>query len=315
MKTLVTGAGGFVGGYLIDALVSGGHEVVLTSTEPLRTTHRSEVLDIRDSTRFKEVVSAHEPDAVIHLAAQPSVPKSWEDPANTYETNIIGTSNLLEAVKDRTTTRVLLVGSGQQYRRLDEERPFSEDDPLEAASPYALSKVAQEQMGRLYHREFGLHVMIARAFNHMGPGQGPHYAIGAFCSKVVAIERGQADPHLVVGYLGSRRDVLDVRDVVKAYLTLIEKGTAGEAYNVCTGDGRSIGELLDILVGLARVDGEVKITSDPDPRPGDPTYSVGDPSKMAALGWKAAIPIEKSLADTLDWYRSLPSDQDEQENR
>jgi len=304
----VTGAGGFVGGYLVDALIASGHDVVLTSTEPMGPESPSEVLDIRDTVRFAEVIAKHLPDAVVHLAAQPSVPRSWENPAETYETNIIGTSNLLEAVKERPSTRVLLVGSGQQYRRLDTERPFSEDDPLEAASPYALSKVAQEQLGFLYHREFGQHVMVARAFNHMGPGQGPHYAIGAFCSKLVSIERGESEPALSVGYLGSVRDVLDVRDVVGAYLTLIQKGEAGQAYNVCTGRGRTIGELLDILIGLARVDGDVKVTSAPEPRAGDPTYSVGDASKLGALGWTADMPIEESLADTLDWYRRGPQD-------
>jgi GDP-4-dehydro-6-deoxy-D-mannose reductase len=166
--------------------------------------------------------------------------------------------------------------------------------------------VAQELVGDLYRRQFGMPVLVARPFNHTGPGQSTEYAIGSFCAQVAEIERGDREPRLKVGWLESRRDYLDVRDVTGAYGLLIERGVPGEVYNVSSGKGERIGDLLDILLDAAGLKDVVEVIADAEPRPGDPRVLVGDSSKLQeGLGWKPRIPLATSLADTLDSYRKL----------
>jgi GDP-4-dehydro-6-deoxy-D-mannose reductase len=265
----------------------------------------TDVFDVTDGARFREVVDARRPEAVIHLAAQASVRRSWEASDETFAVNVGGTSHLLEALADCPETRVLLVGSAQQYGPVPDGRPLTETDPLLPRSPYGVSKVAQELVGALYRRHFGLAVIVARPFNHTGPGQSTEYAIGSFSAQVAAIERGEREPRLKVGWLESRRDYLDVRDVAGAYRLLVEAGRPGEVYNVASGKTERIGDLLDILIGAAGLKDAVEIVADPSPRPGDPEVLVGDSSKLQqALGWKPEIPLVTSLVDTLDSYRA-----------
>ncbi|MEO7803715.1 MAG: GDP-mannose 4,6-dehydratase [Actinomycetota bacterium] len=295
MRVLVTGASGFVGAHLVPLLQGSGHEVVATSLL------NADRLDVEDPSSIESVLSKQPIDAVIHLAAQASVPVSWEDPSATYRTNILGTSNLLQGMHQHGIPKVLLVGSAQQYE--PKETPLREVDPLLGMTPYSLSKIAQEQIGLMMHQRYGMQVLIARSFNHTGPGQGPHYSVGAFCHQIVEIERGTRDKKMKVGYLGARRDFLDVRDVVGAYLRIIEDGNAGEVYNVCSGEALEIREILETLIGFATV-GDVEIEEDSDPRPGDPAMLVGDGTKiLSQLGWRPKIPMKESLRDTLDWYR------------
>ena len=230
MRILVTGAGGFVGGHLITNLHRAGHEVIAASHRPWEPPVPVEidVFDVRDGDRFRAVMDARRPEAVIHLAAQASVRRSWEASDETFAVNVTGTSHLLEALTDRPETRVLLVGSAQQYGLAAAGRPLVETDPLQPRSPYGVSKVAQELVGALYRRHFGLRVLVARPFNHTGPGQSTEYAIGAFSAQVAEIERGDREPRLKVGWLESRRDYLDVRDVADAYRLLVEAGADHE---------------------------------------------------------------------------------------
>jgi GDP-4-dehydro-6-deoxy-D-mannose reductase len=180
-----------------------------------------------------------------------------------------------------------------------------ETDPLQPRSPYGVSKVAQELVGALYRRHFGLPVIVARPFNHTGPGQSTEYAIGAFSAQIAEIERGDREPRLQVGWLESRRDYLDVRDVANAYRLLVEGGEPGEVYNVASGKGERIGDLLDILIDAAGLKDAVEIVADSSPRPGDPEVLVGDSSKLRkGLGWEPEIPLATSLVDTLDSYRA-----------
>ena len=306
MRVLVTGAGGFVGGHLVPRLVDEGYELRLVSQSPGSVSGLEvEACDITDRDALHGMLVSFRPEGVIHLAGQASVPKSWQDPAVTFLTNVVGTSYLLDGLRDSPSTRVLLVGSGQQYGPSMLGRPIREDDPVLPASPYAISKLAQEQAGMLYMREFGINVIATRSFNHTGPGQGPHYAIGAFCQQIVELKQGLRD-RIEVGYLGNRRDYLDVRDVVDAYIALMKRGKAGEVYNVCSGVGRPIGELLDELLKIAGVP-DAEVSSELQPREGDPELLVGDPSKIRAdVGWEPRIPISESLSDTLDWYRATP---------
>jgi GDP-4-dehydro-6-deoxy-D-mannose reductase len=306
MRILVTGAGGFVGPHLLTTLHGAGHEVVAASHAPFLPPIPAEtdIFDVRDGARFREILDARKPDAVIHLAAQASVRRSWEATDETFAINVNGTSHLLEALSDRPDTRVLLIGSAQQYGQTDVSRPLVETDPLLPRSPYGVSKVAQELVGALYRRHFGMSVIVARPFNHTGPGQSTEYAIGAFSAQVAEIERGERAPRLTVGWLEGRRDYLDVRDVANAYRLLIEGGEPGEVYNVASGKAERIGDLLDILLDAAGLKDVVEIVAEAEPRPGDPPVLVGDSSKLReGLGWKPEIPLTASLADTLDSYR------------
>ena len=311
MRILVTGAGGFVGGHLLSVLHRAGHEVIGTSLRPWTPPVPVEtvVLDIGDAAQVRQLLETCRPEGVIHLAAQASVRRSWEASDETFAVNVGGASHVFEGLEALPETRVLLVGSAQEYGGGGPDggrgRPLLETDPLQPNSPYGVSKVAQELVGALYRRHFGMQVVTARPFNHTGPGQSPEYAVGAFCQQVAEIERGERAPQLKVGWLGSRRDYLDVRDVANAYRLLIEAGEAGEVYNVASGEGQRIGDLLDILLDAAGLTGAVEVVAEPSPRPGDPEVLVGDASKLReGLGWKPEIPLVTSLVDTLDSYRA-----------
>lgn len=307
MRVLVTGAGGFVGGYLLPYLLEAGHEVVATSLDlpavPGPESVRWEALDLVRVPAVCDLVSSSKPEGVIHLAAQASVGGSWADPNQTYRSNIEGTSNLLEAVKD-LKPRVLLVGSAQQYARPAEGRVLTETSPQFAGSPYALSKIAQEHMGLMYLRQYGVESVFTRSFNHTGPGQSPQYAVGSFASQIARLERaGGGEMH--VGNLDSRRDFLDVRDVVRAYTMLLEAGEAGEAYNVCSGRAVRMGDVLDKLLEVAGLKDRVQVHRQTLHASAVTDLLVGDSTKVTtAVGWAPRIPLDRSLVETLDWYRA-----------
>ncbi|MBW3590207.1 MAG: GDP-mannose 4,6-dehydratase, partial [Actinobacteria bacterium] len=196
--------------------------------------------------------------------------------------------------------------------RRDLDRPIKEEHPMEPTSPYALSKVAQELIGRFYFSEFGRSVVMARPFNHTGPGQTGEYVVGSFARQLADIALGKAEPVMRVGNLDSVRDFLDVRDVADAYRLLLEKGGSGEPYNVCSGEGRQVGEILKSLVAASGLDGKVEIHQDDTPRPGDSPVLVGDNSKVrSAVGWSPEVPFDRSLVDTLEWcYEHPPRSKD-----
>jgi GDP-4-dehydro-6-deoxy-D-mannose reductase len=306
VRILVTGAGGFVGWHLTENLVLARHEVVAASRQPFDVPagEAGLVFDIADPEAVRKAVAEVLPDAVVHLAAQASVRRSWDNPADTYTSNVIGASNLLEALRSQPETRVVLVGSGQVYGDAAAGHLLTERDPLRPRSPYGVSKVAQELVGELYHRELGMPVMMARSFNHTGPGQSEEYAIGSFASQVARIEAGEQPPRIEVGRLDSVRDFLDVRDVCEAYRLLLERGEPGEAYNVSSGTAVRIGHLLDVLLVEAGLASSVEVVETAPPREGDLGALIGDNAKIRrAVDWKPRIPIERSLADALDWYR------------
>lgn len=308
MKVLVTGAGGFVGHHLVSLLARSGGEIIACSHRPIRESQASslEIFDIADRGAVDSIINRYRPNIVFHLAAQASVQRSWETPQETYQTNFVGAGNILDALREMPATRVVLAGSAQQYGPLDIGRPIRESDQMQPASPYAVSKVGQEMLGSLYFRQFGVEVVAARSFNHTGPGQSAEYAVGAFCRQIALIEAGLAPPTLQVGRLGSVRDFLDVRDVVEAYRLLVERGQPGEIYNVCSAEGRRVGDLLETLLAFASLAGGVSVTEEPEVRAGDPAVLIGDNSKIRTeTGWEPRISIEQSLRDTLDWYRNL----------
>lgn len=288
MRILVTGAGGFAGGHVVEFLRSRGDDVLGTSSHTMDVTNQNEVL---------KVVGDWRPEGIVHLAAQASVPRSWQDPESTFRVNVIGASHLLEAVRDEPSTRVVLIGSAQQYAPRDGVGAFKETDPLQARSPYAISKIAQEMLGRLYFEEFNLQVVMTRSFNHVGPGQSAEYAVASFASQITRGNR-----KIEVGNLDAVRDFLDVRDVATAYGLLLDKGAAGDVYNVCSGTGHRIGDLLEKMMAMAGIESQADIIEDVSGRRGDPDVLVGDNSKLGSLGWSPEIGIDRSLQDVLDWF-------------
>lgn len=288
MRILVTGAGGFAGGHVVEFLRSRGDDVLGTSSQTMDVTNQNEVL---------KVVGDWRPEGIVHLAAQASVPRSWQDPESTFRVNVIGASHLLEAVRDEPSTRVVLIGSAQQYAPRDGVGAFKETDPLQARSPYAISKIAQEMLGRLYFEEFNLQVVMTRSFNHVGPGQSAEYAVASFASQITRGNR-----KIEVGNLDAVRDFLDVRDVATAYALLLDKGAAGDVYNVCSGTGHRIGDLLEKMMAMAGIESQADIIEDVSGRRGDPDVLVGDNSKLGSLGWSPEIGIDRSLQDVLDWF-------------
>lgn len=310
MRVLVTGAGGFVGRYLVAHLHRAGHEVIPTSLEiPADSTEDLgwEPLDLTDGSSVRRCIAEFEPGGIVHCAAQASVGASWDNPAATYRTNIEGTANLLEAVRD-LRPRLLLVGSAQQYAPSADGRPLTETDAQRATSPYSLSKIAQEHMGLMYHSRYGVPVVFTRSFNHTGPGQVPDYAVGSFASQVARLELdGGGEMH--VGNLDARRDFLDVRDVVRAYTLLLEGGEPGEAYNVCSGHAVRMGDVLDKLLEVSGLTQKVRVRPQARHVSDEADLLVGDPTKMAkATGWTPQLSLDRSLLDALNWYRSALED-------
>jgi GDP-4-dehydro-6-deoxy-D-mannose reductase len=312
VRLLVTGAGGFVGGHLVElvrreAPGTSLHGVVLPHGSLAWSASqgaRIHEADLDDPAAAAAVVEQVRPDAIVHLAGQSSVHQSWLDPGGTLRTNVLGVVHLLDAAR-RAALRpaVLVVGSAEEYGPVGEaELPIRETAPLRPASPYAVSKVAQGAMALLYGPAGGMRVVLTRTFHHTGPGRGEAFAESSFARQIAEIEAGLRPPVIEVGNLEAVRDFSDVRDVVRAYLLLVEKGEPGEAYNVCSGRGRSIRDVLDLL--LARSSAQVEVRVDRERlRPADVPAQVGDPARLrAATGWEPRIPFEETLADLLaDW--------------
>ena len=290
MRAFVTGAHGFVGPWLVRHLKESGDDVVEADS----------AVDVTDASAIAASIAAARPDAVYHLAALANVAESWADPRQTFAVNATGTLNLLEAVRSLDPVpRVLLVGSAEVYGVATAERlPFREDCPLEPVTPYAASKVAAEYLGVQYHRGFGVPVVRARSFNHVGPGQSGAFVVADIARRVAQARRDGTD-EVRVGNLSARRDFTDVRDVVGAYRLLVERGVAGDVYNVCSGNAVAIEELARTLLALAGAD--MRLVTDPELlRPVDVPVLVGDNSRIVeTTGWRPQIPLEQTLSDVL----------------
>jgi GDP-4-dehydro-6-deoxy-D-mannose reductase len=324
MRSLVTGGGGFVGSRLATLLENKGHDVVRTvhggasrtaglhrgagSTRPQPPPSRGDrlVADVTDRDALDAVVERVRPERVWHLAAQSSAARSWSDPGLTYEVNVTGTHHLLDSLRRHAPRcRVLLAASSDEYGFASpEDCPLEETSELRPVSPYAASKLAAEWVARTFVEAFGAHVVITRAFMHIGPGQPPSFAVSGWARQIALAEAGAAQPVVEVGNLELKRELGDVRDVVRAYAEVLEHGEPGEIYNVATGEARRLGDALDILKGLARIDIQVKV----DPakiRPADPPELAGSAAKLElATGWKPEFRLEDTLADVMEHWRS-----------
>ena len=300
---LITGAAGFVGRHLASALDSGGARVHGTGIDgpgPGAPFVSWQVADIRDLEVLRAVVAAVVPDAVVHLAGQSSAGRSFEQPIETFQINALGTWNLLEAVRhEAPRARVLAIGSADVYGSLPAGTRAAEDSPLRPVSPYGLSKAAADAFAELAFKQHGLDVIRTRSFAHTGPGQEARFAIPSWAEQIARIEKGLPESVLRVGNLEVTRDLLDVRDVVKAYLALLEQGRSGAAYNVCRGTGVRLSDVIRMLVERAHIPITIEVDTS-RVRPADLEHLVGDPSAIERdTGWRAEIPLERTLDHVL----------------
>lgn len=305
MRVLVTGAGGFVGSWLVPALAADGHAVTATGQEghafPAERAGAEWVaMDITSADSVAAAVERAAPEAVFHLAGQASVGDSFKDPLGTWDVNATGTLRIAGALPKGA--RLLLVSSAEAYGSVPEdEQPIREARPLRPCNPYAASKAAAEMAALQAGESGGIEVVVARSFNHTGPGQDARFALASFARQLAVIRAGGAEPVLRVGNLSARRDLLDVRDVVRAYATLVRAGEPGGVYNVCAGAARSMREAVDELVELSGTRARVEV--DPERvRPVDVPLLLGDNARLRGLGWAPEIPFRQTLADLLEWH-------------
>ncbi|MEE9271492.1 MAG: GDP-mannose 4,6-dehydratase [Candidatus Krumholzibacteria bacterium] len=314
MKALITGITGFAGSHLADyCLEREGVDVYgmirwrsrTENIEHLEGKVKLVECDLRDATSTRSVIEEIRPDYIFHLAAQSYVPTSWRAPSESLTTNVIGELNIFEAArKIDLKCRIQVACSSEEYGLVHEdELPIRESNPLRPLSPYAVSKVGQDMLGYQYHKSYNMDIVRTRSFNHTGPRRGPVFVVSDFAKQIADIERGQREPVMYTGNLEASRDFSDVRDIVKAYFLSLEKGKAGEVYNICAEKAWTIREMLDML--LSMTDAKIEIKKDPNRlRPSDVPRLLGDCSKFRKdTGWKPEIPFETTLRDTLDFWR------------
>src|SRR5205823_4296513 len=261
--------------------------------------------ELTDAGAVEKLIAATRPDRIFHLAAQSFVQSSFDEPAATMRINIEAQLNVLEAIRRHDTKiRMHIAGSSEEYGLVHpDEVPMKETNPLRPLSPYAVSKVAQDKLAYQYFKSYGVHVVVTRGFNHTGPRRGPVFADSTFAKQIAEIEAGFHPPVIFHGDLTSKRDLSDVRDIVRAYWLALEKAEPGESYNVGSGRTHTIREMLDVLLGYSKL----KIRTEEDParlRPSDVPILWADPTKFrAATGWEPKIPFEVTLRDVLDYWR------------
>jgi len=315
MRVLITGITGMVGSHLADYILAHHpsteiHGLVRwrSPIDNIRHIQSRVVLhhaELRDLNSLVLLLASVRPDRIFHLAAQSYVSSSFSAPADTIHTNVIGTTNLLDAVRiSQIHPRVHICSSSEVYGQVTEdELPIRETNPFRPASPYAVSKVGEDLIGLQYFLSYGLMTLRTRMFTHTGPRRGDVFAESAFARQIAEIEAGVRPNPMKVGNLHSVRTFADVRDAVRAYWLLLEKCPAGEVYNIGGERTMTIGEMLDMLKSMARC----KIEHEVDPdllRPSDVTLQIPDTSKFrAATGWRPQIPLEDTLRDLLDYQR------------
>jgi GDP-4-dehydro-6-deoxy-D-mannose reductase len=294
MRVAVTGATGFVGRHLCEHLRSRG-DVVWALGGP-KTAGADGRVDITDERGLAGAFASFVPDAIVHLAGAAAVGLSHGTPVETFRVNALGTVSLCAAARAAAPrARILIVGSGEMYGPTAPGTKAREDDRLAPSSPYAASKVAAEVAAMQFHRSYGLPVVAARSFNHLGAGQSTDFAIPAFAKQLAAMP---GHGTLSVGNLEPIRDFLHVADVVRAYRLLLERGVSGEAYNVASGEGRTIRSIVEEMVAASGVDAKIVVDAT-RVRPAELPCLVGDASKLRALGWRPERTVGEALADAL----------------
>lgn len=315
-KVLITGISGFVGGFLADHLLQqGGVEISGTYLSSPSINASDEVkkhitfiqADLTDPKQVNDAVGDIKPDIVYHLAAISSPHESFKNPAQTIGNNISAQVHLLEAVRkhELTDAKILIVSSSEVYGIISpEDIPVNENAPLRPASPYGVSKIAQDFLGLQYFNTYHLPIFRVRPFNHIGPGQSPNFVVSSFAKQIVEIEKRKRDPVFRVGNLEAKRDFTDVRDMVRAYSIILDKGEEGEVYNVGSGTSIKIDDILQKLISLSGASITIEVDS-ALLRPSDLPEVACDNTKIISLGWNPQIAIEKSLSDTLEYWRKI----------
>ncbi len=315
MKALITGITGFAGSHLAEYLLAHQPQVDIVGIRRWRSpmeniahiADRLELVeaDLTDYHSVYRMLASVKPDYIFHLAAQSFVPTSWNAPAATLEINVVGQTHLFEAVRALDIDPVIQIAcSSEEYGLVHpDETPISETNPLRPLSTYAVSKIAQDYLGYQYFQSYGLKAVRTRGFNHTGPRRGEVFVTANFAKQLARIKAGLDEPIIRVGNLEAVRDFTDVRDMVRAYWLAVTRGKPGEVYNIATGNGITIQELLDRLIALT----DVEVTVQPDPdrmRPSDVEILIGDSSKFRDdTGWEPEIPFDKTLQDTVDYWR------------
>ena len=306
MKVLVTGAGGFVGEYLVKLLKAHNHDIVAiginNGTFLKELSIPTHVVNILDYPVLRETMQNVVPDAVIHLAAVSNVPISWNKPGLTIDVNIHGTVNVLQALYEvNPKAKFLNIGSSDEYGLTAKcGKPLTEDMPCQPQNPYSISKYCTEQMVLQLGKKYGMNVISTRSFNHFGPGQAKGFVVSDFASQIKAIEAGEQESVIRVGDLSAARDFTFVSDVVEAYVSLIEKDVESGVYNVCSGKAMTVQEILDMMLHLSSK--EIKVELDEGKfRPSEVPFFVGCADKLSnATGWKVSTDIIDGLKNILN---------------
>ncbi|MEK7573105.1 MAG: GDP-mannose 4,6-dehydratase [Patescibacteria group bacterium] len=316
MKSLITGISGFAGTFLAEHLVSKNFEVLGVYLQEASLTNLGKTkdkvslfkLDLSDKDSVFDFIKQNKPDYIFHLAALTSPSDSFDDPFTTIQNNINAQLNILEALRKLSffDTKILVVSSAEIYGLIDKkDLPIDENVSFKPTNPYAVSKITQDFLGLQYFLSYNLKVIRVRPFNHIGPRQGDKFVVSAFARKIAEIEKGKREPVLTVGNLKSKRDFTNVRDMVKAYLLSLEKGTSGDVYNLGSGRSYEISEVLDKLLSLSSA--KIQVKEDKSLlRPVDNPESVCNYDKFFKItGWKPEISLDQTLRDTLDYWRNI----------
>jgi GDP-4-dehydro-6-deoxy-D-mannose reductase len=315
MKALITGITGFVGSHMAEFLLN-RNDIEVWGIDRWRSNkenikHIEDKInlvecDLRDASSVESTVKRIKPEKIFHLAAQSFVPTSWNAPAETMITNVIGELNLFEAVRNAGINPwIQIAGSSEEYGMVyPNETPIKETNPLRPLSPYGVSKVGQDMLGYQYAMSYKMKIIRTRGFNHTGPRRGEVFVESNFAQQIAKIEKGKQKPVMRVGNLDARRDYTDVRDMVRAYWLSTEKCEPGEVYNICSGIDYTIKSVLDTLLSFSNI--KVEIKQDPARmRPSDVEILLGDNTKFRnATGWNPEIPFKQTLEDLLNYWRT-----------
>jgi len=321
LRVLITGITGFVGSHLADYVLENHPDVEVMGTKRWRSPRdnirqlegrvRLFDCDLRDLSSLIDMLSRARPDVIFHLAAQSYVKTSYSAPADTIETNVTGTFNLLEAIRIGGLDPVIhICSSSEVYGQVEEkDLPITEDCDLRPVSPYAVSKVGEDMAAFMYHAAYGAKTVRSRMFTHSGPRRGDVFVDSFFALQVARIEHGVQQPVIRVGNLDSVRTFCDVRDTVRAYWMLVRKCPPGEVYNIGGATTMTIRQMLDMLLDMTTFDGTIDVKVDPELlRPADVTLQIPSTEKFkAATGWEPEIPYSQTLRDMLDYWRERVS--------
>ncbi len=314
-KILITGFNGFVSSYLLDLLneTNENYEIIGISRSynfDLKFRKNLNIrlvkLDLNDKQHLQEVLYLTQPDHIYHLASDSSVSYSWQHPIESFQNNTNIFLNLIESVRiANIRCRILSIGSSEEYGIVGlQDVPLTEEAMLRPISPYAVARVSQELLSKVYVQGYGMDIIMTRSFNHIGPGQKDNFVVSSFARQIMEYKMGSPAP-MKVGAIDIVRDFTDVRDVVKAYVSLMETGVAGEVYNICSSVGYSLKEIIHKMISIAHVDVSYEL-SPSLVRPSDNPVIIGDNTKIKKeCCWQPAISIDRSLADILSYWENV----------